>query len=323
MEKERRLFDILVDMLEGALNCLDSVSTNSSGSWSSSMSLHSQTLCTAIRRVEFVIPLVILKNACAPLRNCSTVFRCGNPADIICELEKIMPIIDSLSKMLDNVSAVHSTWFEEAVELSTKVTGLLSYAESVSCYDSPEAFYMEAVSLPVLNGLIEEMKFNFSENHLKALKVLSLLPTCNPLPILPESKDKLHTIYLSDLPEPETVEEDINTWATVWREKYQDVCPPTSISETLLHNEAKNFPNIATLLKLVAVLPSISMECDLMKTTLNALRTLLRDGIFSRGSKTDAVMLLMHRQTLQSLEEVIEKCVDGDPESQQFLAQVW
>ncbi|XP_016416839.1 uncharacterized protein LOC107746985 [Sinocyclocheilus rhinocerous] len=321
-KKREDFFDILVDMLEGVLNCLDSVSTNSSGSWSDSMSLHSQTLSTALRQVDFIIPLVILKNACAPLRNCSTVFRCGNPADIICELEKIMPIIDTFSKMLGNVSAVHSVWFDEAVELATKVMGLLSYAESVSGYDSPETSYMEAVSLPVLNGLIEEMKFNFSENHLKALKVLSLLPTCNPLPILPESTDKLHTIYLSDLPEPETAEEDINTWATVWREKYQDVCPPTSISETLLHNEAKNLPNVATLLKLVAVLPSISMECDLMKTTLNSLRTLLRDGIFNRGSKTDAVMLLMHRQTLQSLEEVIEKCMAGDPESNQFLAQV-
>ncbi|RXN27567.1 hypothetical protein ROHU_019935 [Labeo rohita] len=309
-KKREDFFDILVDMLDGVLNCLDSVSTNSSGSWSSSMSLHSQSLSTALRQVDFVIPLVILKNACAPLRNCSTVFRCGNPADIIFELEKIMPIIDSFSKMLDNVSAVHSVWFEEAVELATKVMGLLSYAESVSGYDSPEMFYMEAVSLPVLNGLMEEMKFNFSENHLKALKVLSLLPTCNPLPILPESTDKLHTIYLSDLPEPETAEEDINTWATVWREKYQDVCPPTSISETLLHNEAKNLPNVATLLQLVAVLPSISMECDLMKTTLNSLRTLLRDGIFNNGSKTDAVMLLMHRQTLQSLEEVIEKCME-------------
>ncbi|XP_059395958.1 uncharacterized protein si:dkey-250d21.1 isoform X3 [Carassius carassius] len=321
-KKREDFFDILVDMLEGVLNCLDSVSTNSSGSWSDRMSLHSQTLSTALRQVDFIIPLVILKNACAPLRNCSTVFRCGNPADIICELEKIMPIIDTFRKMLDNLNAVHSVWFEEAVELATKVMGLLSYAESVSGYDSPETSYMEAVSLPVLNGLIEEMKFNFSESHLKALKVLSLLPTCNPLPILPESTDKLHTLYLSDLPEPETAEDDINTWAMVWREKYQDVCPPTSISETLLHNEAKILPNVATLLKLVAVLPSISMECDLMKTTLNSLRTLLRDGIFNRGSKTDAVMLLMHRQTLQSLEEVIEKCIAVDPESNQFLAQV-
>ncbi|XP_051540366.1 uncharacterized protein LOC127432896 isoform X2 [Myxocyprinus asiaticus] len=321
-KKREDFFDILVDMLEGALNCLDLVTTNPSGSWSSNMSLHAQTLSTAIRQADFVIPLVILKNACAPLRNCSTVFRCGNPADIICELEKIVPIIDSLSKMLENASAVHSTWFEEAVELATKVTGSLSYPESVSGYKSPEVFYKETVSLPVLNSLIEEMKFNFSENHLKALKVLSLLPTCNPLPILPESTDKLHTIYMSDLPEPETAEEDINTWATLWREKYQDVSPPTSISETLLHNEAKNLPNVATLLKLVAVLPSISMECDLMKTTLNSLRTLVRDGIFSRGSKSDAVVLLMHRQILQSLDEVIEKCMESDPESHQFLAQV-
>lgn len=321
-KKREDFFDILVDMLEGALNCLDSVSANHSGSWSNNMSLHSQTLSTALRQVDFVIPLVILKNACAPLRNCSTVFRCGNPADIVCELEKIMPIIDSLSKMLENVSAVHSTWFEEAVELAVKVTRLLSYPESVNSYESPETFYMETVSLPVLNGLIEEMKFNFSENHLKTLKVLSLLPTCNPLPIFPESTEKLHTIYLSDLPEPETADEDINTWAEVWREKYQDVSPPTSISETLLHSEAKKLPNVATLLKLIAVLPSISMECDLMKTTLNSLRTLLRDGIFSRGSKTDAVMLLMHRQTLQSLEEIIEKCMENDLESHQFLAQV-
>nr|XP_055064176.1 uncharacterized protein si:dkey-250d21.1 isoform X2 [Misgurnus anguillicaudatus] len=321
-KKREDFFDILVDMLEGALNCLDSVSFNQSGSWSSSMIQHSQALSTAIRQVDFVIPLVILKNACAPLRNCSTVFRCGNPADIVCELEKILPIIDTLGKMLENVSVVHSTWFEEGVELAVKVAGLLSYSESVSSHDSPEAFYMATVSLPILNGLIEEMKFNFSENHLKALKVLCLLPTCNPLPILPESNDKLYTIYLSDLPEPETAEEDINNWATVWREKYQDVSPPTSISETLLHSEAKQLPNIATLLKLVAVLPSISMECDLMKTTLNSLRTLIRDGIFSRGSKTDSVMLLMHRQTLQSLEEVIEKCMEGDLETHQFLVQV-
>ncbi|TRY82816.1 hypothetical protein DNTS_025578, partial [Danionella cerebrum] len=321
-KKREDFFDILVDMLEGVLNCLDSVSSNSSGTWSSSMSQQSQTLAKAIRQVDFILPLVFLKNACAPLRNCSTVFRCGNPADIICELEKIISITDSLSKMLDNVGAVHSVWFEEAVELVTKITGLLSYAESVSCHDSPEEFYMGAVSIPVLNGLIEEMKFNFSENHLKALKVLSLLPTCNPLPILPESLDKLHTLYLSDLPEPETAEEDINSWAAIWREKHHDVCPPTSISETLLHDEAKNLPNVSTLLKLVAVLPSISMECDLMKTTLNSLRTFLRDGIFSMGSKTDSVTLLMHRQTLQNLEELIEKCMEADPESQQFLAQV-
>lgn len=321
-KKTEDFFDILVDMLEGVLSCLDSVSNNVNGLWSNSMSIHALILSTAIRESDFVIPLVILKNACAPLRNCSTVFRCGNPADIICELEKIPLIVESLSKMLENVGAVHTAWFEEAVQLAVKVAGGLSYQETVESYESPEVGYRETVSIPVLSGLIEEMKFNFSECHLKALKVLSLLPTCNPLPILPEATDKLYTIYQSDLPDPETVEENINTWASAWREKYQDTQPPASISETLLHTEAKSLPNVTALLKLVAVLPSISMECDLMKTTLNSLRTLLRNDIVCRGSKADTVMLLKHRQVLLTLEEVIEKCMENDPESHAFLTQV-
>lgn len=320
-KKTEDFFDILVDMLEGVLNCLDSVSNNADGSWSNSMSIHALMLSTTIREADFVISLVILKNACAPLRNCSTVFRCGNPADIICELEKIPIIIESLAKMLENIDVVHSTWFEEATQLAAKVAGALSYPDMIGSFDSPEVGYRETVSMPVLSGLIGEMKFNFSECHLKALRVLSLLPTCNPLPILPEEADKLYTIYRSDLPEPDMVEEEINAWATVWQEKYQDSSLPTSISETLHHPEAKGHPNVTTLLRLVAVLPSISMECDLMKTTLNLLRSLIRND-YSSASKVNTVMLLMHRPMLRTLEQVIEQCMELDAKSHGFLSPV-
>ncbi|KAF5892006.1 52 kDa repressor of the inhibitor of the protein kinase [Clarias magur] len=320
-KKTEDFFDLLVDMLEGALSCLDSVSNNADGSWSNSMSIHALMLSTAIRESDFVISLVILKNACAPLRNCSTVLRCGNPADIICELEKIPVIIESLVKMLENISVVHSTWFEEATQLAVKVAGALSYPDTVSSYDSPEVGYRETVGIPVLSGLIEEMKFNFSECHLKALRVLSLLPTCNPLPILPEAPDKLYTIYQSDLPEPDAAEEEMNAWAAVWREKYQDSALPTSISETLHHPEAKGHPNVTTLLRIVAVLPSISMECDLMKTTLNSLRRLIVNDYGSAG-KTDAVMLLMHRPMLRTLEQVIDRCMELDAKSHGVLSPV-
>lgn len=320
-KKTEDFFDILVDMLEGVLSCLDSVSNNADGSWSNSMSIHALMLSTAIRESDFVISLVILKNACAPMRNCSTVFRCGNPADIICELEKIPVIIESLVKMLENITVVHNTWFEEATQLAAKVAGALSYPDMVNSYDSPEVGYRETVSIPVLSGLIEEMKFNFSECHLKALRVLSLLPTCNPLPILPEAPGKLYTIYQSDLPEPDVAEEEINAWVTVWREKYQDGSLPTSISETLHHPEAKGHPNVTTLLRLVAVLPSISMECDLMKTTLNSLRSLIGND-YSSTSKTNTVMLLMHRPMTRTLEQVIDKCMELDAKSHGFLSPV-
>ncbi|XP_058483006.1 uncharacterized protein si:dkey-250d21.1 [Solea solea] len=316
--KREDFFDILADTLEGILSCLDAVSSSTTGA----KSMHAQVLTTALRNVDFIVTLVILKNACAPLRNCSTVFRCGNPADILCEVEKIPSIIETLNKMLENVSSVHSTWFEQAFQLANKVAPeQVCFSEEANSYESPEVYYRENLSVPLLRSLVDEMKYSFSDSHLKALSVLSLLPSCNPQPILSETTDKPFSLYLTDLPEPEAAEQEINVWAAVWREKDQDASPPTSIAETLAHPESKSHPTVTLLLRLVAVLPSVSMECDLMKTTLNSMRDLLKTTL-CKGSRIDHVMLLSHCTTLQRLPEVIEKCVAVDPESSPCLSQV-
>uniref|UniRef100_A0A3P9KY64 Uncharacterized protein n=1 Tax=Oryzias latipes TaxID=8090 RepID=A0A3P9KY64_ORYLA len=311
-KKREDFFDILTDTLEGILSCLDAVSSTATGA----RSMHAQVLSTALRNMDLIITLVILKNACAPLRNCSTVFRCGNPADILCEVEKIPTIIESLSKMLKNISSVHSLWFEQAFQLATKVAPeQVCFSEEASSYDSPEIYYRENLSIPLLQSLIEEMKYCFSDGHLNALSVLSLLPACNPQPVVSESGERPFTLYLCE------VEAEVNTWAAVWREKYQDVAPPTSIAETLAHPESRNHPAVSLLLRLVAVLPSVSMECDRMKTTLNSLRDLLKRTV-CRGSRTDQLMLLYHSTALQRLPEVVQKSAEVDPESSTYLSQV-
>ncbi|XP_047462600.1 uncharacterized protein si:dkey-250d21.1 isoform X2 [Mugil cephalus] len=317
-KKREDFFDILADTFEGILSCLDAVSSSATGA----KSMHAQVLSSALRNMDFIVTLVILKNACAPLRNCSTVFRCGNPADILCEVDKIPAIIETLNKMLQNVSSVHSTWFEQAFQLATKVAPeQVCFSEEANNYESPEIYYRENLSIPLLQSLIEEMKYSFSDSHLKALSVLSLLPSCNPQPILSECTDKPFSLYLTDLPEPEAAEQEINTWAAVWRDKYQDVAPPSSIAETLVHPESKSHPTVTLLLRLVAVLPSVSIECDLMKTTLNLMRDLFKNTV-CKGNRMDHVMLLSHCTTLQRLPEVIEKCMEADPESRPCLSQV-
>lgn len=317
-EKREDFFDILVDTLDGVLTCLDAVSSSAIGA----KSVHAQVLSAALRNMDFIVTLVILRNACAPLRNCSTVFRCGNPADILCELEKIPSVMETLEKMLENVNTVHSAWFEQAFQLATKIAPEQVYfSGEVNNYDSPEIYYRENLSIPLLQNLIDEMKYCFSDSHLKALSVLSLLPACNPQPVLSESTEKPFSFFLTDLPELESAEQEFNTWASVWREKYQDVAPPTSVTEALVHPESKSHPTVTLLLRLVAVLPSVSMECDLMKTTLNSIRDLLKNAV-CRGSKTNHVMLLSHCTTLQRLPEVIEQCMEVDPESTSCLSQV-
>ncbi|XP_033955806.1 uncharacterized protein [Pseudochaenichthys georgianus] len=317
-KKREDFFDLLADTLEGVLTCLDAVSSSATGA----KSMHAQVLSTALRNMDFIVTLVILKNACAPLRNCSTVFRCGNPADILCEVEKIPSIIDTLDKMLVNVSTLHSTWFEQAFQLAIKVAPEHVYfSEEANSYESPEIYYRENLSVPLLGSLIHDMKYSFSDSHLKALSVLSLLPSCNPQTIPPEATDKPFSLYLADVSDPEAAEQEINAWAAVWSEKYQDAAPPSSIAETLVHPESKSHPTVTSLLRLVAVLPSVSMEWDLMKTTLNSMRDLLKSTV-CKGSRVDHVVLLSHCTTLQRLPEVIEKCIEVDPESSPCLSQV-
>ncbi|XP_064206192.1 uncharacterized protein si:dkey-250d21.1 [Anguilla rostrata] len=321
-KKREDFFDILVDTLEGVLSCLDSVSSNASGVWNSTMSLHAGILSQAVREADFVVALVILKNVCAPLRNCSTVFRCGNPADIICEVDKMTPIIESLSNVLENINMVHSPWFEEATQLATKVaSGQVCFPEKSSSYESPEAYYRETLSKPVLSLLMEELKHNFSERHLNALKVLSLLPTCNTQAVDSEFTEKLLSVYQTDLPEPDSAEQDICNWASFWKEKCQEVSPPASISETLLHPKSQDHSTVSTLLKIAAVLPSVSMECDLMKTTLNSMRDFLKSCV-CKNNKMDIVMVHMHHTAIQALEDVLDKCIDVDPDRSTFLHQV-
>ncbi|XP_077448555.1 uncharacterized protein LOC144068143 isoform X1 [Stigmatopora argus] len=316
--KREDFFDILADTLEGILGCLDAISCDAEGS----VSMHAQVIAAAMRNMDFIVALVILKNACAPLRNCSTVFRCGNPADILCEVEKIPAIIETLRKMLNNVNTVHLTWFETAFQLASKVAPHQVYfTEESSGYESPEEYYRESLSIPLLKGLIDEMKYNFSDNHLKALSILSLLPSCNPQPVLPQSTEKPFNLYLPDLPEPDTLEQEINAWAAVWRDKDQDVAPPTSVAETLVHPESKNHPTVILLLRLVAVLPSVSIECDLMKSTLNSMRDTLKNTV-CKGNRTAHVMLHSHNTALQRLPEVIAKCIEVCPESSSCLTQV-
>ncbi|KAM8834510.1 uncharacterized protein ACB058_016088 [Synchiropus picturatus] len=317
-KKREDFFDILADTLEGVLSCLDVVSSNTTDI----KSFHAQVLANALRNMDFLVTLVIVKNACSPLRNCSTVFRCGNPSDILGEVEKIPSIIETLNKMMENVQSVHSTWFEQAFKLANKVAPeQICFSEEVCNSESPEIYYREHLSVPLLKSLIDEMKYSFSDNHLRALSVLTLLPSCNPQPMLPESPLKPFILHQTGLPEPEAVEQEINTWATVWRENYQDVTPPTSIAETLIHLEAVNHPSVTLLLRLVAVLPSVSIECDLMKTTLNSMRDLLRRTV-CKGDRTTHVMLLTHCTTLYRIPEVVAKCIEVNPDSSYCLSQV-
>lgn len=322
-KKREDFFDLLVDTLEGVLGCLDAFARSGAGS----KSKHAKVLSSVLRGVDFVVPLVIARNACAPLRHCSTVFRCGNPADILCEAEKIPSVVELLNKMLLNVDHLHAAWFQQALQLASRLAAQqVCFSQEVGGWDSPEVYYREQVTVPLLSSLVEEVLLSFSDSHLKALSLLSLLPSCSP--ILAEAAEAPCSLYFSELPEPETARQDLRLWASMWRERCQEAAPPASIAETLVHPESQKHPAVSLLLRLLAVLPSVSMEWDLMKTTLGSTKLLLLQEATAAaasacaGSRLDRVLLLSHRSTLLHVPEVVESLLDVCVDGRAFFSQV-
>uniref|UniRef100_A0A3Q3M8J7 Uncharacterized protein n=1 Tax=Labrus bergylta TaxID=56723 RepID=A0A3Q3M8J7_9LABR len=271
-KKREDFFDILADTFEGILSCLDAVSSSTTGV----KSMHAQVLSSALRNIEFIVTLVILKNACAPLRNCSTVFRCGNPADILCEVEKIPSIIETLNKMLKNVSTLHSTWFEQAFQLATKVAPeQVCFSEEANSYESPEIYYRENLSVPLLRSLINEMKYSFSDGHLKALSVLSLLPSCNPQPVLSDILSGLvFRLYKEDLPDHASLHSEMKSWKEKWLGPLAGYLP-TTVLDTLKTSQIRSFSNIETLLRLLVILPISFIEYGICLQEIWLQRTVL------------------------------------------------
>uniref|UniRef100_W5MBH1 THAP-type domain-containing protein n=1 Tax=Lepisosteus oculatus TaxID=7918 RepID=W5MBH1_LEPOC len=319
--KREDIFDILVDRFEGLLKCLDTVSSNTSGSWSDRLALQASLLSGVMRDTDFVVTLVLLKRAFSLSRSFCHVFQCGNSASIVSEMDKAGATIDFLKNALANIDVVHPAWFEEALQLANKVNGgRVSFPQDSCSFESPERYYKQTLSIPILSSLMEEIRHAFSDSHLKTLKYLALVPSCNPGTSVPECLEKMPIIHQIDLPEPDTVQEDLSNWGSFWKEK-SGVSLPASVYDTLLHPESECSSNVFTLLKVLAVLPSIRPQSSITEDGLTSLRACLRSAV-NRSSKPDLLILQVHQRAVGNLDDVIDKYIEADPERRALLSKV-
>ncbi|XP_066555623.1 uncharacterized protein LOC136746773 [Amia ocellicauda] len=313
------IFDLLVDLFEGLLKCLDAVSSNADGSWSNSISLHAGIFSQAMRDPGFVITLVYLKKAFLPMKGFCQVFRSGTSAELISEIARMPSQTALLSNSLDNIDSIHPVWFAEAVQLAVKVsTGHVRFPQESFSFESPERYYCKTLGVPILTSLLGELQFFYSDTHLDALKCLSLIPSCHP--DVTEEFD-IPIIHHIDLPEPDTLQQDLNNWVGLWKGKSMEGALPASVPNTLLHPEAKSLPNVCTLLKVLAVLPSVRMDTLSSKDGWDLMRARLRAAV-GTGNSPDLLMLRMQSNMVRTLEEMIDLYIEVEPEKRTLLRQV-
>ncbi|XP_038861403.1 52 kDa repressor of the inhibitor of the protein kinase-like [Salvelinus namaycush] len=261
-------FEVAVDVLESLLLCMDSVHDNEDLRWSDQVTNDALEISEALADFEFVATLVVLKNTLSFTRAFGKNLQ-GPTMDVYFAANSLTAVLHSLNEVSDNIDVYHEFWFEEAVnlaaalEIPVKVPRLYlrkHHAES-GTEIQPESYFKEHLTAPVVSHVINELNDLFSENHLNALRCLTLVPAVMGQLKFNTSEENNVEMYRNDLPNADTLPTELHCWRVKWKHRGK-VTLPSTVHETLQLAEVKFFPNVLAFLRVLCNLPVLSLDVD-------------------------------------------------------------
>lgn len=314
------VFEMVVDLMEPLLLCMDSIHDNEDLKWNDQITSEAYAISEALADFEFIVTLVVLKNALSFTRAFGKNLQ-GETLDVFFAANSLTAVLHSLHEVMDNLEVYHEFWFEEAVNLATamevpvKVPRLFLRKQQAggAMEIQPESFFKEYLTLPVMEYVAQEVKDIFSENHLKALKCLSLVPAVMGQMKFNTSEDPHVDVYRSDLPHPDTLPAELHCWRIKWKHRGKEVSLPCTIHETLQHSDVKFFPNVSAFLKILATLPVLKLDGSHGETAQKRLQAYIIDTSLHQRCKNLAVLNInYHIKT--DLEEMVQCYIKSYPE---------
>ncbi|XP_053564675.1 52 kDa repressor of the inhibitor of the protein kinase [Bombina bombina] len=260
-------FEIIVSLLESFVLCLDKIVCDTTFKCNTKITSRAFILSSALSDFDFIITVVILKNALSFTRAFGKNLQ-GQTLDVFSAANSLTAVLHALNEVMENIEVYHEFWFEEAVNLATKLDvqvklpGRFRRMQHTNLQPdfTTENFYKEALSIPTIQHIIQGLKDVFSEQHLKALRCLSLVPSVMGQLKFSTSEEHNTDMYKCDLPNPDTLSAELHCWRVKWKHRGKDVDLPSNIYESLHLSDIKFFPNVYALLKVLCILPVIKVE---------------------------------------------------------------
>uniref|UniRef100_A0A8D0P939 THAP-type domain-containing protein n=1 Tax=Sus scrofa TaxID=9823 RepID=A0A8D0P939_PIG len=260
-------FEILVDLLQALVLCLDGINSDTNIRWNNCIAGRAFVLCSAVTDFDFIVTIVVLKNVLSFTRAFGKNLQ-GQTSDVFFAASSLTAVLHSLNEVMENIEVYHEFWFEEATNLATKLDiqmklpGKFRRAQhsNLDSQLTSESYYKETLSVPTVEHIIQELKDIFSEQHLKALKCLSLVPSVMGQLKFNTSEEHHADMYRSDLPNPDTLSAELHCWRIKWKHRGKDIELPSTIYEALHLPDIKFFPNVYALLKVLCILPVMKVE---------------------------------------------------------------
>lgn len=313
--------ELAVDVIESLLLCVDSVHDNEDLRWSDEVTHSALEISKALADFEFIISLVVLKNTLSFTRAFGKNLQ-GQGTDIYSAANNLPAVLHSLNEVSDNIDVYNEFWFEEAINLAAAMDAqvkvprlyLRRHRSESGAEVQPETYYKEHLSIPVVSHVIHTMKELFTENHVKAMKCLSLVPAVMSQLKFNTTGEENMDVFKKDLPNADTLPAELHCWWVKWKQRVKDVTTLlSSITETLLLADVKFFPNVLAFLKVLATLPVLTAEssCDAARQRLK----LYMENTPNSHRSRSLTFLNMHCDVTHDLDFIVDSYIKKYPES--------
>ena len=135
-------------------------------------------------------------------------------------------------------------------------------------------------------------------------------------------KDKLRKFvdfYKTDLPNIEGLDTELDMWEARWlRESEQNSDIPKRVSDTLLTSDDDFYPNINTILNILAIVPATTCTCERSISALRRLKTWLRSSM-TNDRLTGLALMHVHRHLDFDVETIIDNFARAQPRRMRLL----
>lgn len=252
-DRSHDTIDFTVDVLHAMIICLSEMKDENNAQTDSAQAAN--FLCI-LQNFELILILVVMKNILGLTKGLSQSLQ-GESLEMYQALTTLPSLISYLKDVTTSLDSHLHAWYQEAVLLSEK----LQIGVDPNSQDSLILHYRDVVSKGAIEHSISEMSQLFSDRALSVLRCTQLVPQilfkvegCCTDP-------DLFKVYRDDLPDWSSFQTELQTWREKWRDASSTLQPlPIGFLDTFKTVDAKTFPNIMTLLRLLMVLPCCKRE---------------------------------------------------------------
>ena len=169
---------------------------------------------------------------------------------------------------------------------------------------SIEEHYRLNLFYPFIDHVTSQLNTRFVEISEPALLATYLIPSA--LSKLTKQKEEIMVSwYKEDLPEPDTIDQEIDRWK-VKIKNHTGTALPSTAKETLDRFDMQYFPNIHCILSIYLTLPVTTCSCERSFSAMRRLKTWLRSSM-GNERLSGLAMMHVHRNRTLDPEKVLKR----------------